>query len=390
MRKILNLIMFSFLCMSLTCISNVEAVSHGYSNSYDDACVNEGTCLFMCGYDISVKVTADYVKDAKYDKFSSYLYYNFEDNTFFTIWLGQETELTYALNKADITKRGIFFQDATKKAFTNSGVCPEYSYADRSSLSPDNEICFDNDRNECTEVIGKNWNGGTDFKGNSTLEYDYTTLISTYFNSMMYEDWGCLDFDKDKISDKIVKDFQTNFLHGNKVPVFIENNPKYQKGMDSIPAGIEAYAAKCTQEIEQDPNITPEQKEAYKENLNVTQEEVKEEIKEAKSEMKTDAGNLSIGNNYNKGNNCEGVLGTGFVKLLKDILSFIQYLGPILVVVLSIMDYIKAAAAAEDGAVKKVTLKMGKRIIAAIALFFVPLLINIIIGFFNSDWASCV
>ena len=53
-----------------------------------------------------------------------------------------------------------------------------------------------------------------------------------------------------------------------------------------------------------------------------------------------------------------------------------QYAGPILCLVLSVSDFIKAAASQDKDALSKATKTTGKRIALAMVLFFIPLLID--------------
>jgi hypothetical protein len=55
-----------------------------------------------------------------------------------------------------------------------------------------------------------------------------------------------------------------------------------------------------------------------------------------------------------------------------------KYAGPILCLVLSISDFVKATASQDKDALSKATKTTGKRIVYALILFFIPTLINFI------------
>lgn len=78
---------------------------------------------------------------------------------------------------------------------------------------------------------------------------------------------------------------------------------------------------------------------------------------------------------------CESVFGDpdtpGTVaEFLEQILTIMQYAGPILCLVLSVSDFIKAAASQDKDALFKATKTTGKRIALAMFLFFIPLLVD--------------
>lgn len=65
-----------------------------------------------------------------------------------------------------------------------------------------------------------------------------------------------------------------------------------------------------------------------------------------------------------------------FVAFLQELFNIMKYAGPILCLVLSTMDFIKAAAAQDKDALKKAAQTGLKRLGLAILLFFIPVLLN--------------
>lgn len=61
---------------------------------------------------------------------------------------------------------------------------------------------------------------------------------------------------------------------------------------------------------------------------------------------------------------------------LQQVLTVMQYAGPILCLVLSISDFVKAAASQDKDALTKAAKTTGKRIVLAMVLFFIPVLVN--------------
>lgn len=65
-----------------------------------------------------------------------------------------------------------------------------------------------------------------------------------------------------------------------------------------------------------------------------------------------------------------------FANYLQQIFNVFKYLAPALVIVLSIVEFVKAVASDDKDALAKATKKTGIRIVLAILLFFIPGLIN--------------
>lgn len=78
---------------------------------------------------------------------------------------------------------------------------------------------------------------------------------------------------------------------------------------------------------------------------------------------------------------CDAIFGDpnkegDFANYLQQIFNVFKYLAPALVIVLSIVEFIKAAASDDKDALMKAGKKTGIRIVLAISLFFIPGLIN--------------
>lgn len=69
--------------------------------------------------------------------------------------------------------------------------------------------------------------------------------------------------------------------------------------------------------------------------------------------------------------------------LLQKLLNYIKIAGPILVVLLSALDFIKAIASSEEDAFKKAQSRLIIRLVAALALFLVPTFVELLLGLIN-------
>ena len=82
---------------------------------------------------------------------------------------------------------------------------------------------------------------------------------------------------------------------------------------------------------------------------------------------------------------CQGILGEDLTALLKDALRLMQIAGPILVIIMTIIDLIKATATANGGKddLSKVGKKTVKRLIYAVLLFLIPTILNWVFSIFG-------
>ena len=68
------------------------------------------------------------------------------------------------------------------------------------------------------------------------------------------------------------------------------------------------------------------------------------------------------------------------INLIKSVLSIIQWGIPILLILMGSIDLGKAVLASDDKEIKGATSKLMKRAIAAIAVFFIPMIVNILVN----------
>ena len=80
---------------------------------------------------------------------------------------------------------------------------------------------------------------------------------------------------------------------------------------------------------------------------------------------------------------CKGILGEDLTALLKDALRLMQIAGPILVIIMTIIDLIKATATGGKDDLSKVGKKTVKRLIYAVLLFLIPTILNWVFSIFG-------
>lgn len=75
---------------------------------------------------------------------------------------------------------------------------------------------------------------------------------------------------------------------------------------------------------------------------------------------------------------------------LNNFFNFFKVIVPLLVIGLSSYDFIKAITAKDDKDIKKSFSKLMKRLICAVALFFLPILIELLLGLIIENADVCI
>lgn len=78
-----------------------------------------------------------------------------------------------------------------------------------------------------------------------------------------------------------------------------------------------------------------------------------------------------------------GSLGNKIVNWIFRIVRIVRYAVPVLLIILSILDYIKALAADDENEMKKVTGRFVRRLIAAALIFIIPFILDFVLRIFN-------
>lgn len=74
--------------------------------------------------------------------------------------------------------------------------------------------------------------------------------------------------------------------------------------------------------------------------------------------------------------------------LINEILMYPKIIVPILLILLGMLDFAKAVISSKEDEMKKAQATFIKRVIAAVAVFFIPLLVDIIMGLADIVWAG--
>lgn len=96
----------------------------------------------------------------------------------------------------------------------------------------------------------------------------------------------------------------------------------------------------------------------------------------------------NVTDSYNKNQNCNGLLGDpndedSVAWLLQTILNYLRVLGPVLVVVLSSVDFAKVIVNGDDEKFSKAKKTLFRRLIIVALLFLVPTIVSVLLNLFG-------
>ena len=251
----------------------------------------------------------------------------------------------------------------------NNFSCPQYAFLDTDGYW---EICIGNS----TDCGNKFDRGKQELKTNANTLFN---VINAYAENGVYEEITLQELQASNVlnivkaktvnyvklkyfnsGEYVYPAFITNYINNLNYNIDVTNTSSYEKFQDTMSEQID--------QAEQNGDITSEEAENLREEIS-----------------KTFASSMNVVTTPSitpsEEDSCNAILTPTLAKVVQNILKFVQYLGPVLVIVLTIVDFVKAALSGEQDAIKKASQKFMKRIIAAILLFFVPLLVNIIFNF---------
>ena len=370
---------------------NVKAVTY-WGTAYSDAswpsCKDAGDCIALCGYTHTFPVVDSYTSQINgYLIKSAYVYYDLGEKNFYIYYKTAEGDGTLLADLRDVKFQIYSSYKSTSEYFSNTGVCPNNLYID--NLGSDDEICFDDDGHSCVENEN---NTGTNFSGSSDLafdyhnEYDKNIKIYDYFLT----NYKCASFNsKYNITDsfeEVIKNYFTYEYYPNyETPAFLINDSLISVVSLQLGSAVYEMTKTCKDSIPTQSGLTDEQKKEIMVGLTYGDVEVAGKIKGALANFK----NYLINGNSNAPINCNDLLPSDVLTLLKNILKYIKYFGPILVMAFTIFDLIKTVVSGENTEIKKIFIKFIKRLVAAILLYFIPILVNLLLRVFNMNISDC-
>lgn len=367
-------------------------------NMVTDECLDKNECMLVCNYNNTYKGNNNSTRQRNIS-----IYYIYKNKQWKLKWEGtNEDRIVQSKGPASFSN---IFSNSGKNVYSeknlsfDSFVCPKYGYLDMSQLVSDNELCFDDNGKYCENEKS---NMGTAFGKKAVgfiskkKDYDVLEQVKSYFNKWILGDMPCSEFgeiDKNNVGtimkEKVEKDFQTNFLQGQAIPKFILNSQQYTSNIEK---GVEKKIKSCSAEIDEmqkKGEIDETTAERWKNNIqNLDPKDVQNAVDDARDKLSDDS-NFDL-SDYNQPQDCVGIFGDPTDKeslayLIQTILNYIKVIGPILVVILSSFDFVKVIWTSDDENMKKAQQKLAKRLVAAVLLFLLPLLIDIMFNLINDS-----
>ena len=382
-----------------------------YADDNLDPCIESGECIQLCEYRIVVNDNYGGI----YDRINIYYFPNelqwaieavkYTDdppvnNVYPSYYFNTSVYLERKLTKkfyAQMFSEGndVYSQ---KVPASEKFVCPQYAYTDLSIVDPGNTVCFDDDGKTCAEKksgFGRSFGQDDENFVRSEKIYDFSNSLSLISNSLLSQ-MSCDEwYDAQKnssiesaIEELVRKQMINVFYRGHKFsnPDFIENNADYQAIKDQAVKSWPNKKLQCEDEFKKknaNGEITHKELEEKTSSLNeIKVEDIAKGIDKAKESLATEV-DISTLTNSQK---CEGIFGTvdgdgNFQKetfgwLLQKILNYIKIAGPILTILFSMFEFIKAIASSDEESMKKVQSRLVVRIIAVVALFLVPWIVG--------------
>lgn len=368
-----------------------------------DKCINNGTCIVACDYS-NTEARSGSGFAGKYRRDIT-LYYMVGSTDFKLVWKLEENEypkykgpnaISYIFSNSSTNVYNETGKDITYENFT----CPKNAYIDTLGNI---EICFDNDGTSCANNRNDSYTkfGSANSKivsttGDNTFERDIKNYMRNIVEDVKYDITAGKFNAKTELTEKMSRDFEKNYLHGQKMPAFIDNNAVYKSMENEAYKYFEETKAKETERIDkacENGEMTQQECDEAKANWDVSEEDIKKQVQKFYEIQKVD---VILDFDTSKG--CASYLGTtAFVanKSVQDpayylqfLFNLVKYAALILLFVLTAVEFGKAMVSNNQDAMKKAINNTFKRIIIAIIIFFLPILIEFIfqlLGIYSAE-----
>lgn len=183
---------------------------------------------------------------------------------------------------------------------------------------------------------------------------------------------------RDYFRDKALIKIQDKYFYGNTVPDFIVTYIQSwaEKNVDEVKENVQKEA----DEALQNGDMTEQQHETVTNNIQTSDFTNEKEIN-----YDTTYGNTVKDPTTDV--NCSSILTKDLTILVKNVINFVRFLGPLLVIVFTIIEFAGAIFSA-DVSITKPLGRLIRRLIAAALLFFLPFLIFPLFDFLHITMAK--
>ncbi len=353
-------IRFFFLCLlGFVFVGNAEALSRAELVDL----TRENRAVLLCEYvDSSGTVQNEIYHTFEYKEMENFknqwtlTYMRFNNLT-----IGESTEGTF--ENVFVKNSAVSYNFHTGRMSASKELsfeCPKHSFIDYDGV---NEICFAEGPS-----CGMNFE-----KGPFTLTNNANTLFSV-MDTMIKNAYVQITFDEYKSKtglEELLKKKALAALEAKYQFNTTYNTPKY------VDTYITKHAIMEKELNDLKERMKREEQKAI--NAGTLTETEKAELENKKNiTYNTNEGSFVPSVTPSEGTDCNSILGNEMTEVVNNIFKTIQYAGPILVILLTAADILKVVLNGEMNEMKKISSKFMKRLIAAMLLFFVPLLCGIV------------
>ncbi len=411
MKKYNLLLVLSLLLVILFSPSEVKADNP--DGALDDGCLSNKTCMLVCNYKTSPSAAEGNISPR-----NTSILYDFVNDNWMIKYDAQYTVgglLTYQQKEKGFDPFSYIFSDEgdidiyiPKKHTKDKFTCPTYSYLDFGwnilFQQTFNSVCFDNNGSWCEKDKSSI---SSDFDRQANKSYDFNEELGKlfnmwYLNGEVQSNLTCTNIYNnttdenvyDMLMNEFVQDMSNMYLFNgaakSQLPNFIINSSGWKNVSNTLENDVYELTNTCRDQTERDYTEGRITEEEYNNRLNKLND-YDNETEEAANRQTTPRTNNATTENWNKEIECEDIFDfddPGSVGwMLNTIFNYIKIIGPILVVLLSSIDFIKAVVGFDEKAMKEAQNKLIIRLVAAVALFLIPTLVQLLLSFINQ--ASC-
>ena len=339
---------------------------------------------FLCFFAFNDYVFAKNVSICKYDKGKSganAVNRSDSDNKWYVKLDGFTTKGPYsaAFNKNIVTSTSdkplsISAVESIPKEI--AFMCPKFvcQYNITYYFTYDNECPEKINNNKLKKQYKKNDDIESNIKNNYFNENALRDIVKEMNNSEVLKN-GNIDSITTEIATRIITKVSNKYFNKKEVPTFLKTyiEGKVSENKDLIKSFLDT-------EMEQAHDSGQVTDEAYNQYTETSDQ--LGNIYSAQNELYNNLENTTYGSTVKEPvseTDCNSILGADMTELVKNILNFLRFLGPALVIIFTIIEFVGAVFSA-DASLTKPLGRLIRRLIAAALLFFLP---SLIIPLFN-------
>ena len=383
---------------------------------YNDE-ASDYTYLAMCSYEHKEEKRKDGNQGYYSDCERVNIYYTYNGN-WLVVWdktsgFGPDENNTeeQSGNAENAFKDKVHISEESKKDLIENGICPQLAYVDTGGGN--SEVCFGTEE-YCSSESGWMTSFATsnlNLMTSSSRNYNIEEQIQIYFDSWYPEINSCEDLRNQtaNIQELLEQDFIDNFMKGKTIPSFIIDNQTYKNGMGNLKNKYKSFKEECDEEVKNNPNLSEEERDELLEknedgyqsvvegvdNAVESIEENREEIDESQS-----GNNNDTPPDYNIEDSdvdtiCAMPSYRKPMKFIGTIINFFKIIVPIIIIAFGVVDLYKAVTGSKDDEIKKSIKSIIIRVVAGLAIFLLPGIIQFILNWVNAwsdyknSWCCC-